>query len=179
MTECPVCYCAQATCKLTCGHQFCHSCVKEWYVKCTDTATCPMCRKNLHFKGLRQKAEKWNDEHREQLIQRVFDEMVGDVLEEVDDLTMHWLNFLSERFEEIRNCGWDLTEDDIDYYIYNDLEEEEDIYNNVIVFRDIPTWLIFFRALISQHPSRKSKRVKGPARKGQNDAPEPIIYIFV
>ena len=116
MEECPVCYCAQATCKLACGHQFCHSCVKEWYVKCTDAATCPMCRKNLHFKGIRQKVEKWDDEHRDQVIQRVFDEMVDDLFEEVDELTMPWLSFLSERFEEMRNCGWDLTEDDIDYY---------------------------------------------------------------
>lgn len=138
-----------------------------------------MCRKNLYFRGLRQKAEKWNDEHREEVIQKAFNEMIEDLFEEeIDELTLPWLSFLSKRFEEIRNCGWyDLTEDDIDYLMFNEAEDCEE--ENVKVYRDIPTWLIFFRALISQHPFRKSKTIKGPTCKGYNDAPEPIMYILV
>lgn len=137
-----------------------------------------MCRKNLYFRGLHKKADQWNIEQQEEMIQKVFNEMFEDILEDIDELTMPWLNFISERFEEIRTCGWnDLTEEDVEYFMYNDIVEPED--ESPLVYRDIPTWLIFFRSLISQHPSIKSKKNKGPMRKGQNDSPEPLVYILI
>lgn len=61
--ECPVCYeDCHKTCKLVCGHDVCMSCVKEWWVKSEGSPTCPMCRQNLYFRGMRHAVPKWIEE---------------------------------------------------------------------------------------------------------------------
>ena len=61
--ECPVCYeDCHKTCKLVCGHDICMSCVKEWWVKSEGSPTCPMCRQNLYFRGMRHLVSRWMEE---------------------------------------------------------------------------------------------------------------------
>ena len=79
--ECSVCYDSAAKCKLVCGHEFCHSCVKSWYVKCQDDATCPMCRGTFYFRGMRHHLKKWDEEVVEQQRQDIWAEVVEEILE--------------------------------------------------------------------------------------------------
>ena len=63
--ECSVCYENTSTCKLVCGHSFCMSCIKEWYLKSEEDPTCPMCRQRLYFKGMHKQEQQWENERYE------------------------------------------------------------------------------------------------------------------
>ena len=61
--ECPVCYDdCHKTCNLVCGHSMCMSCVKQWWVRSEGSPTCPICRSNLYFRGMRKVVGGWVDE---------------------------------------------------------------------------------------------------------------------
>ena len=61
--ECAVCYSeAGPFRKLTCGHEFCGGCIKQWYEKGTGTG-CPMCRAPIYFRGFHKLREEWDDDH--------------------------------------------------------------------------------------------------------------------
>ena len=83
-SECAVCYCEQATCKLVCNHSFCKTCVKTWYQK-SDEPTCPMCRRVMYFKGLHKLSEKWEDERIEKLNEEAFNTAFDAIFEEGSD----------------------------------------------------------------------------------------------
>ena len=83
-TECAVCYCEQATCKLVCNHTFCKSCVKTWYQTSGDEPTCPMCRHTLYFKGLHKISEKWEEEKINKLNEDAFNAAFEKIFEDSD-----------------------------------------------------------------------------------------------
>lgn len=148
MEDCPVCYEKLANCKLVCGHRFCTSCVKTWYMKGSESS-CPMCRKKIHYR--RMPIKKWNNEaekeKKQQIFQDCFDDLVNammaplkfrinetDVPEtpgfiqkiEGDVLTLHRTNmpmeeleFLQKTFHAIEE---DATIDELDY-VLNETEE--------------------------------------------------------
>lgn len=92
-SECEVCYSAVANCKLVCGHKFCKSCVKSWYLKAkTEVATCPMCRRMLYFKGLYKTREQWDEEAYESKT----DEIVGEAIDERIQETFLYIEALRE-----------------------------------------------------------------------------------
>lgn len=101
--ECSVCYSSTAKCQLVCGHQFCHGCVKEWYQKCEDCPTCPMCRGNLYFRGMRKHVDKWDKEAEEAHRAHVWEECVETVLDygDEDDLFV-----MEERFNILKDTAW-------------------------------------------------------------------------
>ena len=84
-TECAVCYCEQATCKLVCNHSFCKSCVKAWYQTSDGEPTCPMCRHTLYFKGLHKISEKWEKEKMNKLNEDAFNAAFEKIFEEDSD----------------------------------------------------------------------------------------------
>ena len=173
--ECPVCYCSQTSCKLACGHSFCHSCVKTWYIKCQDEAfpSCPMCRKPIYFRGMNDKIDDWEEEHRENMFQKVFEEHLEQLLEDVNIFTMSLIEFMSERLHKIREYDCELTEDDIDFMIFNEYE----MFSFPKEIRDVPTWKRFIN--ISKHPQHPNKKSKGSMRRGYRDYPESFMYILV
>ena len=72
--ECAVCYNdGVSTCKLVCGHEFCMSCIKKWYLKSEEEATCPMCRQRLYFRGMRNQEEQWQKERGQEEIDNAFE----------------------------------------------------------------------------------------------------------
>lgn len=91
--ECAVCYENVSNCKLVCSHQFCKSCVKIWYLK---GGTCPMCRKNIHYR--RMPITKWKKEADEDkkttVYQEAFDDLIETMLEpmkfEIVDVDSQW-----------------------------------------------------------------------------------------
>lgn len=76
--ECPVCYERTTNCKLVCGHQFCKTCVKTWYMKGAES-TCPMCRKKVHYR--RMPVKKWKEEAEEEKKQQIFEESFDSLVE--------------------------------------------------------------------------------------------------
>ena len=113
--ECSVCYCDSANCSLVCGHSFCFSCVKEWYHK-TETPTCPMCRRNLYFKGLRRLEEKWTadaiEQENDDMFGRFFEETLEDFEDEFEDsfftdMAMVLIKEGQERLQRIANLGYE------------------------------------------------------------------------
>lgn len=80
-SECAICYCEQATCKLVCNHSFCKSCVKSWYEK-SDEPTCPMCRRRLYFKGLHRVSQKWEEERNDKINEESFKDAFDSIFEE-------------------------------------------------------------------------------------------------
>ena len=101
--ECSVCYTSTAKCHLVCGHDFCHGCVKEWYQKCEDQATCPMCRGNLYFRGMRHVVAKWDEAAEEQREQDVWETCVETVLDYGDEVD---LEIMEERFNLLKGGEW-------------------------------------------------------------------------
>jgi len=71
-----VCYDNHANRKLVCGHEFCASCVKTWYMK---GGSCPMCRRNVHYR--RMPIKKWNAEAEEEMKNTVFQETFDEILD--------------------------------------------------------------------------------------------------
>lgn len=78
--ECPVCYENCANCTLVCGHKFCKTCVKTWYLKGSDGG-CPMCRRKVHYR--RMPVNKWRKEAEESKKESVFQESFNELLESV------------------------------------------------------------------------------------------------
>jgi hypothetical protein len=148
--ECSICYCSQANCKLACKHLFCSDCIKQWYIKAPiDTQpTCPMCRTNLYFKGMRDKVEEWEEEHRDFVFQKIFEDKLEDLLEEVNCYTMCLLDFITSRLKKIKEYDIYIDQDNVDYFIFND-------YNCKKVFKkkEKPSWQN--RLKISKHTKKK------------------------
>ena len=88
--ECPVCYSAVPSCKLTCGHALCPDCVRSWYNKSESDPSCPMCREPLNFSGMHQMKQLLDydryDNQCESLYAEAFDELVASHLEQTDAL---------------------------------------------------------------------------------------------
>lgn len=90
--ECSVCYEANATLTIRCGHAFCKPCVLKWMTSSKEQGKpgCPMCRKPIYFKGLR-KIEAQLDEER---FENMYSEAMGCL---IDATAEH----LSEHIENI------------------------------------------------------------------------------
>jgi hypothetical protein len=126
--ECPVCYENSANCTLVCKHKFCYSCVKTWYMQ---NGTCPMCRKNLHYK--RMPIHKWTTEAEEtrktQIFQKCFDDVVDILVSPIDlgFVTLYKSNVdidelvdLEKTYRALKSA--DCTAEEIDY-VLNETDE--------------------------------------------------------
>jgi len=82
--ECPVCYCNNASCKLVCGHSFCKGCVKTWYFK-SDEPSCPMCRRDMYFKGMHRVSKEWEEERALKKNEDAFNQAFEDIFDEIED----------------------------------------------------------------------------------------------
>ena len=185
MEECPVCYCSQANCKLFCGHALCKKCVKEWYVKCTDVATCPMCRKHLCFKGMDNLVELWDEEHTDTLFQKIFEEHLEDMFEE-GWCDIFFVEELQTRLQDIREIydEYQISESDIEDMIWDDEEfeeylEDEEQYLRVFLYWSWFTWQYQILKGVSKHPAHRAKYRKRPSRRDFRDFPDPVVYIMV
>lgn len=93
-----MCYEKRANKKLVCGHEFCGDCVKTWYMR--GTATCPMCRQNLHYR--RMPVNKWREEADENKKKTVFQESFDELLEDI----MTPITVTAKRNENIPYDDW-------------------------------------------------------------------------
>lgn len=111
--ECPVCLetCSQNK-KLRCGHLFCTSCTKEWYLK-TECPTCPLCREKMMFKGMMK--YKRNVEEDDDIFQDIFEEFMDWYIEdgiEQSDVIMDELRIVQDTIYVMKNV-YDIDDDEI------------------------------------------------------------------
>ena len=111
--ECSVCYDSCAGCHLVCGHSFCHGCVRKWY-ESSPEPTCPMCRGNLYFRGMRKCVDKWDEEADEKERAEIWGELVDELLECGCD--MEELEWAEERFKYCDDVDI-ILDDDIDFIV--------------------------------------------------------------
>ena len=168
--ECAVCYGDNARCKLTCGHSFCHGCVKTWYQKGTGEG-CPMCRAPIYFKGFYKIREKWADESYEvrtneifngalnQAIEaeleqdREFKEAFGDEIQP-DPLRMSDLSYIEDTYRYLKSE--DMHHEDIDYI----LNETDDYYST--------------RGMNVKNQGREKPRSPPPPKSRRAFKPQPL-----
>jgi hypothetical protein len=126
-SECAVCYCEQATCKLVCNHSFCKTCVKTWYQK-SDEPTCPMCRHVMYFKGLYKISEKWEDERVDKLNEEAFNTAFDAIFEEGSD-------YSESEEDSDSDSDWETSSE---YSDWGNWEES----NAHLLFNDPETWTL-------------------------------------
>lgn len=97
MECCPVCLENNATCQLVCKHAFCTQCLKDWHTK--GNCTCPMCRRDIYFKGFWKVRDRWNEEHEQEKFDEAYGKCIDDLFEDDED-------FYSDSESEDENPGW-------------------------------------------------------------------------
>jgi len=93
--ECAVCYSeAGPFQKLCCGHVFCKGCIKNWYLKGTAGASCPMCRAPVYWSGFHRVRDQWEEEAYEHKCAEAYGQALDDVFEEAQafaaEFSPHW-----------------------------------------------------------------------------------------
>lgn len=143
--ECPVCYENKTNCKLVCGHEFCKSCVKTWYMK---GGSCPMCRKKVHYR--RMPIKKWKQEAEEnkksEIFQEAFDSAIEDLMEfEVSDVPIYQLEYIERTYRAIKD---DANPDEIDYVLFETLDYYSDrrVHLNKRTYSEIGHWYPHLKA---------------------------------
>jgi hypothetical protein len=129
--ECSVCYEACGKQKsLRCGHVFCNTCIKEWYLKSEDPA-CPMCRRPIWFRGLLSSG--WLQERQEtkegnvpnDLFEYYFNHLLEDYEVDMEEgyrpviasrIFMHYL----KRIQTTINAMWDQGYDEENIFDFVD-----------------------------------------------------------
>lgn len=153
--ECSVCYTEKPNCKLVCGHSFCHSCVKEWYLKNENEATCPMCRARLYFKGMYKMCKIWDEEkHQKQL-----EEIYGNCFDELfDEELIHNMGEIGGEFilDELYNMEWYFNKFK-DEFDYEDLEDAVlDQYCDIAIEKFYPIDFVNSQSIfISKYSGRR------------------------
>lgn len=173
--ECPVCYNNQTSCSLVCGHSFCRDCIKSWYYKSTEQCTCPMCRRDLYFKGMNNIVAKWEDERRDEQLQDLFARAFDEALTE-DDLDFFGSEFvldqlicIEERFNKLSDSDYSI--EDIEYLIDDFmLELVTDFYE---IWDDEFTLFLKFLFVTKRVVRKRSKQARNNAKK------EPFGTLFI
>jgi len=91
-----VCYESDASCKFTCGHNFCHQCTKNWFQK--GQSTCPMCRASMCFKGIVKMKKKWHREKQEETYKNLVNHIFDELMEDYDDIVLNILDLVQKRY---------------------------------------------------------------------------------
>lgn len=142
--ECPVCYENKTNCKLVCGHEFCKSCVKTWYMK---GGSCPMCRKKVHYR--RMPIKKWKQEADEnkksEIFQEAFDCALEDLMELDFDVPIHQLEYIERTYRAIKD---DANPDEIDFVLFETLDYYSDrrVHLNKRTYSEFGHWYPHLKA---------------------------------
>lgn len=164
--ECPVCYTKNCNCKLVCGHSFCKSCVKTWYLSTDSEPTCPMCRSTMCFKGMLKVTNEWEREFDDKKWDDIYIEAVndGDDIEDAEEYFM-FLKELEHVYKNIKKLyfkgyelSWDLIRNMLKnpfyFYIFQ-------MYNNPITYEIWDDFEIIKKQtmFVSRYPKWKGLRI--------------------
>lgn len=184
--ECSVCYGESGPFqKLSCGHDFCSGCIKNWYLSGTGSG-CPMCRRPIYFKGFHKVRDSWNEESQNikcvEVLNNTFDILINDAIEITNMFPKKYRkDILNNVFEDLKDTekmyrflrydGFDA--DDIDYILNETSIYFSDRKINKNKWIDDP----IIKECETQYP--KLKRAKGSrCREGQGSIEWDMIVTF-
>lgn len=124
-----MCYSDDCACHtLTCGHNICKSCVKQWFTTSPEP-DCPMCRAPLNFRGLHRVREKWEEEAFEKRLEELYGNAIDNAIEDwIDDLPsmcVHAMRAVEHNLKEIYHIIHELSDDAIELFLDS---------NNIVTF---------------------------------------------
>ena len=132
--DCPICYQEKINCKLTCGHSFCKRCIILWYSESVNgMSSCPICRKQIVFKGI-HKLKKYILHHKKNnVIQNVFEKYLEIILNQITIFSMIYIKYISLQLYKLSTYKQTFTEDEINILLYFNFPEykQPNIYEYV------------------------------------------------
>jgi hypothetical protein len=141
--ECPVCFSGVPDLKLVCGHSFCTECIKKWYMH-GESHTCPMCRKNIYFRGMCRIKDEWDEDIYGTKLADIFSEYFDDIANL--DLRPQDLLFAFTCFEyQFNNLRDNVHVDDIEYMLENFIHAYPSSTSGTIIIYDDNPNLKFLR----------------------------------
>ena len=183
--ECPICYTNFPTCKYLCGHSFCKTCTKDWFTKC-DEPSCPMCRKPIYFKGIHKKKEEWEEERIENMFQRVYSEVIEDIMDD-DECSRRWILFemelVEERLRKLKDLGeWltDVADEEYITYVVSDITMPIVICKLPREYYTIPSWRKMLT--VSKHKNTTKKTTNFSKKRAKRstlfDDLVEVVFVF-
>ena len=137
--ECPVCYSEPAKCQFLCSHSFCYGCVKKWYSKSTEH-NCPMCRKEIMFKGISRLKEQWDRESVMGKVHDVYLESVDDIFENEDiEYIMESIENIGKKYNMLKDLRFSYDDDQVRYF-FDTLTDAQIIQTSCIVYDEPATY---------------------------------------
>ena len=116
--ECPICYESKVNCHLICGHLFCKRCITLWYCKNASIGLCPLCRKQIIFKGICN-FKKYIVLHKKcNIIQNVFEKYLELILNKINLFSMIYLKYICSQLNTLMTYKRIFSEDEIDIILY-------------------------------------------------------------
>lgn len=184
--ECAVCYSdAGPFRKLTCGHEFCNGCIKQWYMKGTGTG-CPMCRRPIYFKGFHKIRDEWNEEHWRNKCFEIIDEYQTERIQEAFEIKGEfgpiWDAFISSELvselKDLDRTARFLMSEGIDPdWLEAILYETDDYYSD----RNVNKWLWYNdppKPFETKYPKMAASGAKG-TRRARAPADPYVTFVFL
>ena len=188
MESCAVCMDNVPRCHLVCGHTFCFCCVKEWYFK-SEEPSCPMCRRDMYFKGMYKQIDEWEEEKQESIIEEVYSDVFDSICEdflgedfefdfdEDDVMTPHELMLeelmiLEDKFKKFMLCGRDWNAEVL-FEVLNDPFCEPSVATDHYAYEKSPKKIDVSHQIYRKLTPREAKR----CRESSHDFIE-VIYII-
>ena len=137
--ECPICYETNINCQLRCGHSFCKRCITKWYSESEKNALCPLCRKQIIFKGFSRFKNYILLHKKYTIIQKVFEKYIDIILNQVNIFSMIYLRFVCQQLDKLMTYKQTFSEDEIDILLYfnfpasKELNLHENIKKNLFI----------------------------------------------
>ena len=138
--ECSICYEENPKCRLVCGHQFHHECIKEWYLKGRNTK-CPICRNNICYRGMRKHVHKWHNKRREEQFAAVYQDVIFRTVSELKDCGLLQLatHEILESIEKDYKKLLPVLDDPEDMRYYLEHPDDMPIFSRGVPIYDEPT----------------------------------------
>ena len=185
--ECSVCYSEEGPFQsLSCGHEFCYGCIKQWYLKGTGTG-CPMCRKPIYFKGFHKVRDQWDEDAWEtrctEALNTAFDECIAEAIEmaglfprkyraEILGGVTNDLRDIEKTFRFLKSEA--LTAEDIEYVLTECADYYSDRHIDRIRYLDEPV-----KEFASQYPCVALASAGSPCRTRARQDPWCTVSFFI
>ena len=131
--ECPICFNTVQNCSLICKHSFCYQCIKRWYCQKINNPSCPICRKDMYFKGMYKCKKQLELEQNEIILQQVFEKYLKYILDNPTKFTIFYMKYISIQLFNINSYQCKFSENEIDVllcYFITPYKQPKSIFYN-------------------------------------------------
>ena len=174
--ECPVCYESEATCRFTCGHDFCKECTKMWYMK--GKCSCPMCRAPMCFKGIIDVKKIWRREKLEEVYIDLVREMFDELGDDYKDVLLQCIEVVQNRFEYVIHKHPKITLDELNFVLRVTWIDIDYMMNGLMikVFPEPRTYEKYL--MISKYEKKTLHKIRYYVSKRNNIVNSIVLSVF-